>query len=244
MPAIGRCEVVCFTADHDTVVRRPAARAGAHGAARLDRTHRRRSSALPGVEQVFCFENRGREIGVTLAHPHGQIYGYPVRHPAHRRRCSRPPRPLPRPHRRRLLDDLLAAEEADGSRVVRRTAHWTAFVPFAARWPYEVHLHPHRTRPRPAGADDDERADFAAIYLDLLRRFDALFGDADALHLGMAPGAGARRARDLTRLHLQLFSIRRAADKLKYLAGSESAMDAFVNDIRPEDAAAQLREAR
>jgi UDPglucose--hexose-1-phosphate uridylyltransferase len=238
---IGRCEVVCFTADHDTgFAGLTAERAGTVLQAWTERTAA--LGALPGVEQVFCFENRGREIGVTLAHPHGQIYAYPYVTPRTAQMLAAAAR-----HRERtgglLLDDLLAAEQRDGSRVVLRSTHWTAFVPYAARWPFEVHLHPHRTMPDLCSLDDDERTDFAAVYLDVLRRFDALFG-APMPYISAWHQAPVRQGRDLTRLHLQLFSVRRAADKLKYLAGSESAMDAFINDVRPEDAAAQLREAR
>ncbi|HEV7194819.1 MAG TPA: galactose-1-phosphate uridylyltransferase, partial [Pedococcus sp.] len=76
-PAQGRCEVVCFTSDHDsTFADLTPARARTVIDVWADRTVE--LSALPGVEQVFCFENRGREIGVTLAHPHGQIYAYPT----------------------------------------------------------------------------------------------------------------------------------------------------------------------
>ena len=99
-PAAGRCEVVCFTADHDVVVRRPARPSGCGRCRGLGRPHARRCRALPGVEQVFCFENRGEEIGVTLRHPHGQIYAYPFvtpRTPAHA--AIRPPQARERDRR-------------------------------------------------------------------------------------------------------------------------------------------------
>ncbi|MFF7455632.1 galactose-1-phosphate uridylyltransferase [Kitasatospora sp. NPDC008115] len=245
-PGVGRCEVVCFTADHDaSFADLDEDRARLVLDAWTDRTAA--LSARPGVQQVYCFENRGTEIGVTLAHPHGQIYALPFTTPRTARMLDQAAR-----HRaatgRNLFEDLLAAERAS-SRVVVAGEHWTAFVPFAARWPYEVHLHPHRRVPDLTHLHEAERAEFARIYLDLLRRFDNLFTDpAEGGRRVRAPyiaawhqaptGQGAEFA-----LHLELFTVRRTADKLKYLAGTESGMEAFMNDVAPEDAARRLREA-
>ena len=110
-----------------------------------DRT--RELSALPGIEQVFPFENRGQEIGVTLTHPHGQIYAYPYVTPRTSRCCGRPRRAPPRAPAATCCADVLAAERGPASRVVLSGEHWTAFVPAAARWPFEVHLAPHRDVP-------------------------------------------------------------------------------------------------
>ncbi|RKE22259.1 galactose-1-phosphate uridylyltransferase [Streptomyces sp. TLI_171] len=241
-PGTGRCEVVCFTSDH--------------GAAFGDLTEERARLVLdawtdrtaelhtrPDVRQVYCFENRGADIGVTLGHPHGQIYAFPFTTPrtaqaldrvaAHQRETGR-----------NLYDEVLAAERstigAEDSRVVLAGEHWTAFVPFAARWPYEVHLYPNRRVADLTGLDEAARAEFPRIYLDLLRRFDRLFPEP-------APYIAAwhqtpRPAEVELALHLELFTIRRTAGKLKYLAGTESGMGAFMNDIRPETAARTLRE--
>ncbi|MFI0937929.1 galactose-1-phosphate uridylyltransferase [Streptomyces sp. NPDC021020] len=251
----GRCEVVCFTSDHDASFADLT-----EDRARLvldtwtDRTLD--LSRLPGVVQVFAFENRGKEIGVTLGHPHGQIYGYPFVTPrtslmlntlaAHRERTGR-----------NLFDDVLADETADGtadgtaqgtaagSRVVLAAEHWVAFVPHAAHWPYEVHLFPRRRVPDLLALDEDARAEFPRVYLELLRRFDRIFGPdqpptpyISAWH--QAP-FGIPERRDFA-LHLELFTIRRTSGKLKYLAGSESGMGAFINDVPPEAAALRLRE--
>jgi UDPglucose--hexose-1-phosphate uridylyltransferase len=142
---------------------------------------------------------------------------------------------------RNLYDDVLAAERDNGSRVVASNRSWTAFVPFAARWPYEIHLYPNRRVPDLTALDSDERDDFPAIYLDLLRRFDALFGVKTPYISGWHQ-APVNEGRSQLALHLELFTSRRTADKLKYLAASESAMDAFASDVEPERAAARLRE--
>ena len=126
---------------------------------------------IPEVEQVFCFENRGPEIGVTLHHPHGQIYAYPYL-PARTREILRQAQEHHARTGRLLGRDILDAERADGARVVRSGRHWTAYVPYAARWPVEVHLAPHRDVPDLVALDDAERDELAEIYLDLLARLD------------------------------------------------------------------------
>jgi UDPglucose--hexose-1-phosphate uridylyltransferase len=238
----GRCEVVCFTSDHEaSFADLDEDRAALVLHAWTDRTAE--LSLLPGIRQVYCFENRGAEIGVTLGHPHGQIYGYPYVTPRTRRALESVAR-----HQQRtganLYDELVERERADGRRVVLETAHWTAFVPHAARWPYEVHLYPRRRVPDLPALDDAARAEFPGVYLELLRRFDRIFGEElptpyiSGWH--QAPFGIDERA-DFA-LHLELFTIRRSPGKLKYLAGSESGMGAFVNDVLPEAAASRLRE--
>jgi UDPglucose--hexose-1-phosphate uridylyltransferase len=142
---------------------------------------------------------------------------------------------------RNLFEAVLAAERSDGSRIVVSGEHWTAFVPHAAHWPYEVHVYPHRRVPDLQGLTGAERDEFCALYLDLLRGFDRLF-DTPAPYVSAWHQAPVRAGRQEFGLHLELFTIRRAPGKLKYLAGSESGMGAFANDVAPETAAATLRE--
>ncbi|MEW2553839.1 galactose-1-phosphate uridylyltransferase [Streptomyces zhihengii] len=239
----GRCEVVCFTSDHDaSFADLSEEQAGLVLAAWTDRTAE--LAAVPGVEQVFCFENRGAEIGVTLQHPHGQIYGYPFTTPrtALMLRSAADHRAAGGGN---LFDEVVAREREEGSRVVLEGEHWIAFVPYAAHWPYEVHLYPKRRVPDLRALDGAARTEFPQIYLELLRRFDRIFGDAEpptpyiaAWHQApfTAPG------RDDFALHLELFTIRRTSGKLKFLAGSESGMSVFINDVPPEAAAGRLRE--
>jgi UDPglucose--hexose-1-phosphate uridylyltransferase len=233
--SVGRCEVVCFSPEHSgsfgTQTRK---RARTVIEAWADRTAA--LSALPGVEQVFPFENRGEAIGVTLPHPHGQIYAYPYITPRTAGLLS---------SIEREGDGLFARIlefERGSDRVILQGEHWTAFVPFAARWPLEVHLVPHRHVPDFAETSDAERDELAPLYLRLLRGVDALY-DSPTPYIAAWHQAPVNRGRDTARLHLQLTSPRRAADKLKFLAGSEAAMGAWIGDIAPETSAARLRDA-
>ncbi len=247
-PAVGRCEVICFSpdatkslADVSETRMRTIIEAWADRTAEL--------SALEGIVQVFAFENRGEAIGVTLHHPHGQIYGYPYLTPRTTTMLGQA-----RAHRERtggnLLADVMAAELRAGRRVIAESEHWVAYVPAAAKWPVEIHLAPKDTsRPIPdlAALTEAERADLAPMYLELLARCDRFFTHADGSPLRLPYIAGWHQApvgegREDLRLHLQLISIQRAPGKLKYLAGSESGMGAWISDTVPEKIADRLRE--
>ncbi len=231
-PATGRCEVVCFAPESDgSFGSQTVSRARTVIEAWADRTAA--LSALPGIQQVFPFENRGEAIGVTLHHPHGQIYAYPYITPRTLRLIDSVER-LPG-----LFSDLLDFELAS-ERVVLRGDHWSAFVPFAARWPLEVHLLPHRQVPDFAATNDEERDELAVLYRSLLRGVDRIY-DTPTPYIAAWHQAPVNVHRDDIRLHLQLTSPRRAVDRLKYLAGSEAAMGAWVNDVTPEHAADLVR---
>jgi UDPglucose--hexose-1-phosphate uridylyltransferase len=239
-PGVGRCEVVCFTSDHDAAF---ATLKPEHARLVVDAWADRTAflSALPGVAQVFPFENRGEAIGVTLGHPHGQIYAYPFVTPRTRQMLT-----SAAAHHastgRNLFEDVLAGERSTGSRVVATSEHWTAFVPAASRWPVEVHVYPHRRMPDIPSLTGAERDDFAVLYLDVLGRLDALY-DQPLPYVAAWHQAPVAAGREHAYLHLQVSSIQRSPDKLKYLAGSETGMGAFITDVLPEDVAARLRAA-
>lgn len=242
VPAVGRCEVICFDPRHDVAfVDLTVDQARLVIEAWADRTAE--LSGRPDVVQVFCFENRGEEIGVTQRHPHGQIYAFPVVVPRTARMIDRAVA-YRRAHGRNLFEDLVAMELADGARVVVTNEDWVAFVPFAAKWPYEVHLYPRVRVPSLPSLGPDERDSLAEIYLEVLRRFNRLFPTPTpyvaAWH--QAPRPDVPGVAELA-LHLELFSNRRSATALKYLAGTEAGMDMFSNDVVPEEAARRLREA-
>nr|WP_152892962.1 galactose-1-phosphate uridylyltransferase [Streptomyces adustus] len=245
----GRCEVVCFTSDHQSsFADLDEEQARLVLDAWTDRTSE--LSHLPSVEQVFCFENRGAEIGVTLGHPHGQIYAYPFVTPRTALMLRRLAAHKEASGGENLFDAVLERELA-GGRVVLEGEHWVAFVPYAAHWPYEVHLYPKRRVPDLLALGEPARTEFPQVYLEVLRRFDRIFGEGEpptpyiaAWH--QAPFGALEEfdgvSRDDFALHLELFTIRRTSGKLKFLAGSESGMNVFINDVPPERAAERLRE--
>lgn len=238
--ATGRCEVVCFTSDHDRgFAELPVSRVRTVLAALVDRT--RALSALPGIAQVYCFENRGEEIGVTLRHPHGQIYAYPEL-PPKTEALLRQSREHHQRTGRILLRDVLDAERRAGTRMVIDTRHWSAYVPAAARWPVELHLAPNRDVADLTELTDDELDDLAVVYRDILIRLDRFFDGVTALpYIAGWQQAPIGAGREWGRLHLQLFSLMRSPHRMKFLAGSESGMGAWISDTTPESIAERFR---
>ncbi|WP_062517800.1 galactose-1-phosphate uridylyltransferase [Demequina gelatinilytica] len=230
----GRCEVVCFSPEHDgslaTQTRsrmRTVIEAWAHRTAELSR--------VPAVAQVFPFENRGEAIGVTLHHPHGQIYAYPYVTPRTQRLLASIEAYGPT-----LMEDVLDRERS-GPRLLVAGEHWSAYVPFAARWPLEIQVMPHRPVANLAETSLAERAELSGLYLRLLRGIDARYSTPTP-YIAAWHQAPVERP-DGVRLMLQITSPRRAEDKMKFLAGSEAAMGAWVADIPQEEHARALRDA-
>ena len=233
-PAVGKCEVIVFSPEHNgSLGQMPVARVHTVLEALADRTDE--LQRLPAVKQVFPFENRGEEIGVTLHHPHGQIYSYPYVTPKTQKLIEAATK---NPN---LFDEVLEFEAAS-SRVLLESDSFISYVPFAARWPIEAHLLPKRAVRNHAELTSDERLELANMYSSLLRAFETVY-DNPSPYIAAWHQAPTIEAGKNLRLQLQITSPRRAADKLKYLAGSESAMGAFIADIPAEVIADQLRQA-
>jgi UDPglucose--hexose-1-phosphate uridylyltransferase len=235
LPGYGRCEVICFGpqrtaswADFSRSRARTVVEAWADRTAEL--------SAVTGIQQVYPFENRGPEIGVTLHHPHGQIYAFPYVTPKTQALLTSIHHYGPT-----LMQDILDFERKS-ERVLISGEHFTAFVPFAARWPIEVHVLAHRQVPDLGETTDAERDEIADIYPRLLRALDRLY-DTPTPYIAAWHQAPVRQGRAGIRLMLQVTSPRRARDKLKFAAGAETGMGAFIGDIVPERGAARIREA-
>ena len=230
----GRCEVVVFSPEHEgSLGAMPVTRIRTVIAAWMDRTAELQQ--LPGVVQVFPFENRGQDIGVTLHHPHGQIYAYPFVTPRTQKLVQ-----SVESYTGDFFGDLLAFETGS-PREVLASESFVAYVPYAARWPMELHLMPKRQISDLSQLSDGEADELAEVYKKLLGAIDSFY-PTPSPYISAWHQAPMIDGRENLRLMLQITSPRRAADKLKYLAGSESAMGAFVGDIAPEETALRLRE--
>jgi UDPglucose--hexose-1-phosphate uridylyltransferase len=238
----GVCEVVLYSDDHySTLATMPEGRIRNLVEVWADRYEE--LGALPFVEYVFIFENKGEAIGVTLHHPHGQIYAYPFVPPRPKKELE-----AARNHRREtgncLHCDLLAEELDDGRRVVVEGEHFVAFVPFYAHFPYEAHVYARRCAPSIKDLDAPERRDLAGVLKRLLVGYDDLFGFSLPYMMAMhqAPTDGGDHD-GVAHFHIEFYPLNRTADKMKYLAGSETGAGAFIMDALPEGMAGTLREA-
>jgi UDPglucose--hexose-1-phosphate uridylyltransferase len=240
-PGRGVCEVVVYSDDHDATL----ASLGERRIRNLIEVWADRYGELGAREEVayvFIFENKGEAIGVTLHHPHGQIYGFPFIPP-------RPARELQaaREYREQndgscLHCDVLAQEQEDGRRVVVKGEHFTAFIPFYAHFPFEVHLYARRCASSIVDLEEDERSDLASVLKRLLVGYDALFGFSLPYMMVMhqAPTDG-RDYGGIAHFHIEFYPPNRTGEKLKYLAGSETGAGAFIMDVLPEKSAETLR---
>ncbi len=236
VPATGVCEVVCYSASHDLTF----AELGLKRIRQLCGVWKERYTeviARDNVEYVFIFENKGAEIGVTLTHPHGQIYGYPFVPEVCERRMANERRHFAE-HSEQLCEAWLREELADGRRIVFRQQGWVAVVPFFARYPYEVHVVPERPLSH-LGQFGMLDIDGLAGALDLLTRaYDRLFEFSLPYMMGFY-----QHPDEATRFVAQFTPPHRTAEKFKYLAGSEAFCGVFILDALPEETAAALRSA-
>jgi UDPglucose--hexose-1-phosphate uridylyltransferase len=198
--------------------------------------------AREDVAYVMIFENRGVEVGVTLHHPHGQIYGYPFLPPVHQLEHAADARlggcaPCA----------LLLRELADARRVIFENDSVVAYVPYAARWAYEAHVVMREHRPSLLDCSPEELRRLARGLQAVVRGYDALFDRpfpyVMAVHQAPTPFPQATHASADGHLHAEFYPPLRTATKLKYLAGSEQGAGTFISDTLPEESAVALREA-
>ncbi|MDP9238295.1 MAG: galactose-1-phosphate uridylyltransferase [Chloroflexota bacterium] len=239
--ADGACEVIVYSPQHDaSLASLPELQVRHLVDVWSDRYAE--LSIRPEVQYVFIFENRGEEIGVTLTHPHGQIYAFPFIPP----RVGQEHRAAAEHHARTgrcLVCDVVASEVAHGARIVAEDEGFVAYVPFAARFPYEVHVAPVAHRPSLMELSPGQRERFARLLRTVQSKYDALWGFPMPYTMSMHQRAADGIARPGEHLHVEFMPPYRTKDRLKYLAGVETGAGTFINDTAPEEKAAELRAA-
>ena len=239
-PGHGACEVVVFTQDASTSL---GALPLDHIALIIDVWADRTAelSARDDVQYVFPFENRGVEVGVTLHHPHGQIYAYPFVPPVAAQELQQQ-----RAHfdqgRGGLLEALMAAEVTDDARRVLYQGELAlAWVPACARYPYEVWIAPMRPESQLAGLTPDERRDLARALKTVLLKYDGLWRRTFPYIMAIHQGPSDGHAHPEAHVHIEFYPAYRMQNRLKFLAGSESGAGVFTADTLPEDTARALQ---
>jgi UDPglucose--hexose-1-phosphate uridylyltransferase len=234
----GHCEVVVFTQDSRASL----------GSLPVDHIallievwgERTRTLAAPGkIQYVLPFENRGVEVGVTLHHPHGQIYAYPFVPPVPQR-MNQMELDYHHAHGRPLLEDLIKEELRTKARVVYEGPHAIAFLPPWARYPYEMWVAPLRAKAHLFELDEAERTDLATALKTVLLKYDGLWQRPFPYIMAwyQAPATGTHPE---SHLHAEFYPPYRTREKLKYLAGTEIAAGLFASDALPEDKVRELQ---
>ena len=238
-PGQGICEVLVYTPNHNsTLAGEPVEQIYKLIQVWTDRF--RALSAHDFVKYVFIFENKGEAIGVTLHHPHGQIYAYPFIPPRIRTELEQS-----RAHTdgmgRCLLCDILGEERRDGRRIVAENDSFAAYIPFFARYPYEVHISSTRHLQALIDLSADEQRALASILKTVLVAYDKLFNLSFPYMMVLHQRPTDDANYDHYHFHIEFYPPLRTATKLKYLAGSETGAGMFINDTLAEEKAAELR---
>ncbi|OLC77188.1 MAG: galactose-1-phosphate uridylyltransferase [Gemmatimonadetes bacterium 13_1_40CM_4_69_8] len=238
-PADGCARVVCFTPRHDVTLAQ-LSEAEILSLLEVLQVQYRELGARDEVRHVLVFENKGEVVGVSNPHPHCQIYATNFVFRTIELEAEAQAAYLAE-HGRPLFQDILAAEEADGRRLLVRGDQALSFIPYFARYPYETFVAPRATRPSLADLTAPELADFTAVLRETLIRLDNLwrmpFPYVMVLH--QAPTDGSLYPG--FHFHIQIHPPLRKPGLLKYLAGPEIGGGNFLNDTAPEEKAAELR---
>jgi UDPglucose--hexose-1-phosphate uridylyltransferase len=238
-PGQGVCEVVLYSPHHtSTLAEEPLEQIDKLVQVWTDRFAE--LGALPYVKYVFIFENKGEAIGVTLHHPHGQIYAYPFIPPRVGRELEQSLAYKERTNRC-LLCDVVAEERRDGRRVVAENNSFLAVIPFFARWPYEVHIYCLQHMQALTDFNRAQQRDLASMLKMILVAFDKLFGISFPYMMVLHQRPTDGGVYDYYHFHIEFYPPLRTAGKLKYLAGSETGAGMFINDTLAEEKAVELR---
>jgi UDPglucose--hexose-1-phosphate uridylyltransferase len=202
----------------------------------------RELGSRPEVKHVLIFENKGEAVGVSNPHPHCQIYATNFVFKFIETEVHASARHLQETGRV-LFQDILLAEQLDGRRIICENETAIAFMPYFARYAYEVFVAPKETHPHIAALTDRERRDLADVLRRVLIKFDNLwqipFPYVMPLH--QAPTDGGDYSG--FHFHIEFHPPLRRPNLLKYLAGPEIGGGNFLSDTAPEEKAAELREA-
>jgi UDPglucose--hexose-1-phosphate uridylyltransferase len=192
------------------------------------------------IQYVMPFENRGVEVGVTLHHPHGQIYACPFVPTIPAREMQQQLEYWNRNHKS-LLEDMIAAERREKMRLIYEGNDVVAFVPICARYAYEVWIAPIQKRKSLMELNSAERKDFARALKTVLLKFDGLWKRPFPYVMVFHQAPTDQTEHPEAHLHVEFYPPYRTRDRLKYLAGTEIGAGMFASDTLPEEKAAELR---
>jgi UDPglucose--hexose-1-phosphate uridylyltransferase len=237
--ADGLARVICYDPRHNvTLTDIPSSKAVKVFQAWREQTLE--LSKNPRVHSLLFFENKGNIVGTSNPHPHCQLYAtnFPFKHVEQEMEAVAE---FKMEKGLNLFGRILEAEKADSSRLVAETAGAVAFIPFFARWPYEVWIFPKKRHATLATLADSELADLCSVFQEVTRRYDLLYGMVFpyVMSLYQAPLKGGPYAD--YHLHFVLLPPLRQPGIQKFPAGPEIGGGNFMVDSMPEEKAAELR---
>jgi UDPglucose--hexose-1-phosphate uridylyltransferase len=235
----GACDVVLYHPDHNTTL------------LDLDTTHLSKIADLwqarylelsknPKVRFVYIFENNGEAIGVTMPHPHGQIFAFPLIPPILAQELRNSKKHFEK-HNRCLICDVIEKETAAGERVVLENDRFVAILPFWARWPYELHVYSKVHLPHIGDFDAATKLDMMRMIKRVIGTYKNFYGFMPGYMMVMHQAPIDAKVDAYYHFHIEFYPVNRSREKLKYRAGCETGANLFINDSAPEKKAAELR---
>ncbi len=240
-PALGQARVVCYSPRHNLTLAELEPRE-INELLRVWQEQYRELGSRDEINHVLIFENKGEAVGVSNPHPHCQIYATNFVFKTIETEARVSERHLSETGRI-LFQDILAAEQQDGRRIICENETAIAFMPYFARYAYEVFVAPKQTLPSIAALSDTELRDFTSVLRQVLIKFDNLwqipFPYVMPLHQAPTDGGEYRGFH----FHIEFHPPLRRPNLLKYLAGPEIGGGNFLSDTLAEEKAAELRAA-
>ena len=237
-PSFGKCEVIMYTSDHSSAMSRmPIGQIEKLVYVWEDRT--RDLMRFEDVKYIYPFENRGKEVGATLSHPHGQLYAFPFV-PKRIRAMVNAQKDYRQKWKSCVICDLVKAELKSKKHVIYENDHFIAVVPYFARFPYEVHIYPKRHFSFFMDMTTREKFDLAVVLKVVASKYDALFREEFPYMMAIFQSP-VNPSMDDFHFHIEFYPPKRDKNKIKWMASVETGTWTFINPTTPSEIAAQLR---
>ncbi len=237
----GKCEVILYSPNHTATI--PDLSDG-HMLKLVDLWCERFEaiSADEKIKYVFIFENRGEVVGVTMPHPHGQIFGYSFL-PKKLELEMNSAKEYKAENGGCIFCDMLSQEIEDGRRIIFKNEHFTVFLPFFCEYPYGVYIFSNDHKKYITDFNDEERACLGKTIKTTVGMLDSLFDTTFPYMMCMHNAPVNMEGTDDFHFHIEFFPPMRSADKQKFNASSETGAWAHCNPTAPEEKAEELRAA-
>ncbi|WP_455141390.1 galactose-1-phosphate uridylyltransferase [Candidatus Hodarchaeum mangrovi] len=232
--AIGRCEVILYSDDHELLFyNQPQSLTMSIIELWIQRYTE--LSQLKKIKYIFIFENRGSHIGVTIHHPHGQLYALSIIPPKIIRELELTGKYF-KSTQKCLQCDIINEEKRENKRIISENEHFIAFCPFYSKWLYEVHLVPKRHVTNLSDLLMIEKEALAIILQHVRKKFDKLFNRPANFMMMLYPSPVNAKDYSFHHFRIEIVSTERDGIKQKYRAGVETGLNIWTNDISPEQA--------
>lgn len=238
-PGKGICEVILYTQDHDKTFG-DLSISNIESLIELWKSRFQVSMGDPELKYTLIMENRGKEMGVTLTHPHGQLYSFPFIPPKIEKEL-RSSQSYWDNKGKCLFCEIIKVEKENNSRIVAENENFIAFIPYFAKWPFEIHIYPKKHIPYILDVEKENNGNFAGILKTVIRKLDELYGFI--MPYTMIHHNAPYNSDDCSffHYHIEIYPLFRGKDRLKILGGVELGTNTFINPSNPEENAQLLR---